>query len=256
VLRGQPLAPRHDNRRMLDWRHALSDPDARRGVRDMLPMAPGIAAWGVVTGVAMVQSGLGVPLSLFMSLVVYAGTAQLVALPLMASGAPMLVIWAAALCVNLRFVIYSAHWRPYFGRLSRVRRLALSYVAADVNYVLFQKAFPDPQPARGQLPYFIGSSVTLWLAWQLASIAGILLADVIPLAWGLGFAGTLAMLGLAYSLIQDRASLIVATVAGTAAVAAFALPLKLNIVVAIAAAVAAGLIVEQARRAAQRVGGG
>jgi predicted branched-subunit amino acid permease len=241
---------------MVDWRNALSDPDARRGMRDMLPMAPGIAAWGVVTGVAMVQSGLGVPLSLFMSLVVYAGTAQLVALPLMAAGAPMLVIWAAALCVNLRFVIYSAHWRSYFGRLSRARRLALSYVAADVNYVLFHKAFPDPQPASGQLPYFVGSSATLWLVWQLASIAGILLADVIPLAWGLGFAGTLAMLGLALSLIQDRASLIVATVAGTAAVAAFALPLKLNIVVAIAAAVAAGLIVEQARRAAQRVGGG
>jgi predicted branched-subunit amino acid permease len=234
---------------MSPWRAGLSHPDVRRGVIDMLPMAPGIAAWGVVTGVAMVQSGLGVPLSLCMSLLVYAGTAQLVALPLMASGAPMAVIWAAALCVNLRFVIYSAQWRPYFGALSRSRRLALSYVAADVNYVLFHQAYPDPQPAPGQLPYFVGSSATLWLVWQGASILGIVLADSIPLDWGLGFAGTLAMLGLTLGLIRDRPSAVVAVVAGTAAVAAFALPLKLNIVVAIAAAVAAGLLIEQAQRA-------
>ncbi len=233
---------------MASWRERITDPDVLRGARHMLPVAPGIAAWGIVTGVAMVQSGLGVPLSLLMSIVVYAGTAQLVALPLMAAGAPMAVVWGAALCVNLRFVIYSAQWRLYFGHLSRWRRLALCYVAADVNYVLFHKTYPEAKPAPGQLAYFAGASATLWLVWQLASVLGILMADAIPLAWGLGFAGTLAMIGLAMGLVIDRASVVVAVVAGTAAVAAFALPLKLNIVVAIAAAVAAGLVLEQARR--------
>ena len=70
----------------------------------MLAFGPGLAAWGLVTGVAMTQSGLGVGLSILMSLTVYAGSAQLASLPLLASGAPMWVIWASALCVNLRFV--------------------------------------------------------------------------------------------------------------------------------------------------------
>jgi hypothetical protein len=61
------------------------------------------------------------------------------------------------------------------------------------------------------------------------------------------------MLGLTYGLLSDRVTWAAAIVAGCAAVAAFALPLKLNIVVAIAAAVAAGLMIEQAERAARHM---
>jgi predicted branched-subunit amino acid permease len=104
------------------------------------------------------------------------------------------------------------------------------------------------------VPYHLGRLSLIWLAWQVPSIAGILLADTIPIAWGLGFAGTLAMLGIAYGLIDDRGTRVAAIVAGAAAVAAFALPLKLNIVVAIAAAVAVGMVIERAD--AMRTGGG
>jgi hypothetical protein len=64
------------------------------------------------------------------------------------------------------------------------------------------------------------------------------------------------MLGLTYGLMHDRSTWTAALVAGAAAVAAYALPLKLNIVVAIAAAVAAGFMMEQADRAARKLRGG
>jgi predicted branched-subunit amino acid permease len=70
------------------------------------------------------------------------------------------------------------------------------------------------------------------------------LADVIPTQWGLGFAGTLALLGLTGSLLNDKATWVAAVVAACAAVAAYSLPLKLNIVVAIAAAVAIGVLMD------------
>jgi predicted branched-subunit amino acid permease len=73
---------------------------------------------------------------------------------------------------------------------------------------------------------------------------GIFLGDRIPTTWGLAFAGTMALLGLMCSLLADRASIVAAAVAGCAAVAAYALPLKLNILVAIAAAVAIGLLLD------------
>ncbi|MBS0447190.1 MAG: AzlC family ABC transporter permease [Proteobacteria bacterium] len=231
----------------------LQDPEARRGVRDMLEVTPGIAAWGIVTGVAMTKSGLALPLAILMTLTVYAGSAQFAALPLLAAGAPAWVVCAAAFCVNLRFLIYSAQWRPYFAHLPRRRRVLFGYLSADLNIVVFQRAWPRPQREPGQVPYFIGGAVWIWLVWQVTSIAGMLLADAIPPAWGIGFAGTLAMLGLTYALVNDRSTWTAAIVAGTAAVATFALPLKLNIVVAIAAAVTAGLLVEQARRASDRL---
>ena len=242
-------------RAMSPLRLLLDDPQVRRGARDMLGFGPGVAAWGLVTGVAMVKAGLSIPLAVFMSLVVYAGTAQLASLPLIASGAPMWVVWAAAFCLNLRFVIYSAQWRVYFEHLSRGQRSWLGYFSADLNIVAFQRAWPRPQREQGQVPYFLGGVVAVWLTWQIPSMLGIFLADTIPVHWGLGFAGTLAMLGLTYGLLSDRSTWVAAVVAGTAAVASFALPLKLNIMVAIASAVAAGLMIEQAERATARLKG-
>ncbi len=211
----------------------------------MAGVSLGISAWGLVTGVAMVKSGLSVPLALAMSLLVFAGSSQLAALPLIAAGAPLWVLWATAFCVNLRFVIFSAHWRQYFGHLPFAQRMRLSYFAADLNYVNFLRRFPDMQAAPEQVPYFWGGAVLNWTAWQLPSIAGILLADRVPTQWGLGFAGILALLGLSYSLLSDRATWVSAAVASCAAVAAYALPLRLNIVVAIASAVAVGLLIER-----------
>ncbi|MDP1902541.1 MAG: AzlC family ABC transporter permease [Rubrivivax sp.] len=210
----------------------------------MLGTAIGIAAWGLITGVAMGKSGLPLPLMAFMSLVVFAGSAQLAVLPLLSSGAPVWVVWATALCVNLRFVIFSAQWRPYFIGYPRGLRLRLAYFTADLNYVMFMRRFPEPRPSPEQLPYFWGGVATNWTAWQLPSMLGIFLADVVPVHWGFGFAGTLALLGLAASLLTDRATGVAGAVAACAAVAAYALPFKLNIVVAIAAAVAMGLLID------------
>lgn len=235
-------------------RRLLAEPHFRRGVADMSAFAPGIAAWGLVTGVAMVQSGLGVWLSLLMSLTVFAGTAQLTSLPLLAAGAPVWVICATAFCVNLRFVIFSAQWRIHMGHLPRLQRIALGYALADLNLLVFQKAWPDGDRREGQVPYIIGGT-WLFVIWHVFSVIGIVAASLVPVSWGLGFAGTLSMLGLAYGLLNDRVSRVAAVVAAMAAIAAFALPLKLNILVAIASAVTAGLVMNQAQRAARHLGG-
>jgi len=175
-----------------------------------------------------------------MSLLVFAGSAQLSALPLIASGAPLWVLLATAFCVNLRFVIFSATIAPAFHDRPWAQRLASSYFAADLNYVAFLKRFPDGQPAPEQLPYFWGGVALNWCAWQIPSVAGILLANHVPTHWGLGFAGVLALLGLSYSLLTERVLWWVAVTAGAVSIATYSLPLKLNILCAIVAAGAVG----------------
>ena len=214
----------------------------------MIGAGLGMGAWGLVTGVAMVKGGMSVPMALIMSLLVYAGSAQLAVVPLLAVGGPLWVVWLTAACVNLRFVIFSSMWRSYFQHLPLRQRLTLGYFSGDVIFVAFMKRYPKPIPEPNQVPYFWGAASVNWLAWQVPSIAGILLASEIPLSWGLGFAGVLALLGVLLSLIFDRATSIAMLVAASVAIAAFALPLKLNILVAIAAAVVAGLLVEALER--------
>jgi predicted branched-subunit amino acid permease len=228
------------------WR----DPDFLQGVRDMAPLMPAVAAWGVVTGVTMANSGMGLVLAVTMSLLVFGGSAQLVAVPLVASGAPVWVVLATAACVNLRFAVISVAWRPYFRGCPRAQRWRLAYFAADLNYIIFAQRYPKPEPLPGQIPYFWGSATINWWVWHVASLAGIFLGDRVPLSWGFGFAGTLALLGMVCALVQDRASSLALAVAAAASLAAYALPLKLHIVVAIAAAVAAGAMLDAMRTAA------
>ena len=73
----------------------------------------------------------------------------------------------------------------------------------------------------------------------------VVLANAIPTQWGLGFAGILALLGMMCSLASTRLRWVSAIVAGSAAVAAYALPLKLNILTAIAASVLVCLLLEK-----------
>jgi len=230
------------------------------GVRDQFSVAMGIAAWGLMTGVAMVQSGLSVLEALLMTLIVYAGSAQLAAVPMIAAGAPLWVILAAAFCVNLRFVVFSAHLRPYLMHLPRWQRLATGYVTGDLSYVFFARRYPQPGQSGGELArqqaYLAGNCAVNYLAWMTASVIGIALANVIPVAWGLGFAGILALLGVLSSLASSPLRIVSAGVAGAAAVVAWALPLKLNILVAIACAVALCLLLEQAPRVRKGSGGG
>ena len=219
------------------------------GVRDQATVAMGIGAWGLMTGVAMVKSGLSVLEAVLMTLIVYAGSAQLAAVPMIAAGAPLWVILAAAFCVNLRFVVFSAHLRPYMMHLPRWQRMVSGYVTGDLSYVFFARRFSQPGQTPDELArqqaYLMGNCAVNYVAWMLASLVGIALANAIPTAWGLGFAGILALLGVLSSLASSQLRIVSAGVAGAAAVAAFALPLKLNILVAIASAVAICLVLEK-----------
>ena len=222
------------------WRH----PEFAVGARQMRDVALGIGAWGLVAGIAMSKAGLGAALAIAMSLCVFAGSAQLAALPLMVQGAPLWVIWATAFCVNLRFIIFSAGWRPYLQSLPRAQRLFVAYFTVDFTYIAFMRRFPRPGDVRAQVAYVAGNATVSWIAWQGMTVLGVVLADVIPERWGLGFAGSLALLGITATLLVDRGTWIAAAVAACAAFAAFALPFHLNIVVAIAAAMAVGVLID------------
>jgi predicted branched-subunit amino acid permease len=231
------------------WKAELRQhPEFRVGARDMLATVPGIGAWALMSGVAMVKSGLSPLESIVMTLLVYAGSSQLASLPLIAAGAPLWVILATAFCVNLRFVVFSAHLRLYLLYLPKLPRLITGYLTTDLSYVLFVRRHPkpseDPAERRAQSAYLAGFAAVSWANWMICSIVGVLLAHALPTAWGLGFAGILALVGILCSLVSTPLQHISLLIAGAAAVLTLGLPLKLNILVAIATAVCVCLWLE------------
>jgi predicted branched-subunit amino acid permease len=205
----------------------------REGFQTGLPTLFGIGAWGMVVGVAMVKSGLTVAQASGMTLVAFAGSAQLASLPLIAAGAPIWVIFLTALVVNLRFVIFSALLGPHFCRLPLWQRFYLGYISGDVSIALFLQRYPTPAPEPGKLAFLKGLMIPNWFAWQLGSLIGIFLGSTVPAEWQLGFAGTLAILCIMVPLVINSAALCGVAVAGVTAVLAHGLPYKLGLLAAV-----------------------
>lgn len=224
-------------------------PEFRQGVRDMSSVAVGIGAWGLMTGVAMLKSGMSVFESVAMTLLVYAGSSQLAAIPLLIAGAPAWVVLATGFCVNLRFVVFSLHLRPYLMHMPRWRRMTHGYLTADMSYALFTRKYAQPPVTlaekQAQEAYLTGNYCVTWCAWMGMSLLGIVLANMIPQSWGLGFAGVLSLVAIVCSMATTRLRLLAVLIASATAVAAYALPLKLNIVVAIGVAVLACFSLEK-----------
>ncbi len=236
---------------MFFLRSVRRHPEFRQGMRATASAAPGIGAWGLMTGVAMVKSGMSVIEALAMTLFVYAGSSQLAAIPLIVAGAPMWVIWATGFCVNLRFAVFSLHLRAYLMHLPRWRRLVNGFFTADLSYAVFAARFPQPandeEGRHAQESFLAGNYFMTWTSWTGASLVGVTVGNAIPSTWGLGFAGVLCLVGIVCSLANTPLRVVAGLVAGAAAVAAYALPLKLNIVAAIAVAVLACMWLESRR---------
>jgi predicted branched-subunit amino acid permease len=187
------------------------------------------------------------------SLLVYAGSAQLSVLPLFVTKAPLWVMLVTAFMVNVRYVIYSAVLAPHFRHLSRPWRALLSYLTVDGLFALFVGRYGGRAEDPDKHWYYLGGTSVLWVAWQLASAVGIYAGALIPRDWSLEFASTLALIALMMPLLYNRAVVCGALASGVVALLARGLPMNLGIVVAISAGVGVGVavtpIVAKSRRA-------
>lgn len=218
----------------------------REAFRISAPTMTGICAWGMVTGMAMVKSGLTVWQALGMTFLVFAGSAQLASLPLIAANAPVWVVFVTALVVNLRFVIFAAALAPHFAHAPWYKRVWYGYFNADVMMALFPRRFPSStmhQP-EGKVGFFTGVAYPNWCAWQAGSVAGIVLASQIPESWGIGFAGTLALLAVMIPLIINSAALAGVVVASVVAIATASLPYRLGLLLAVLFGMAVAMAVD------------
>ena len=204
--------------------------------------------WGLVTGVALVKSGLSETAAVVMTLLVYAGSAQLTSLPLIASGAPLWLIFAAGLIVNLRFLIFSAALQPYFQSLPWYKRLAYGYFTTDMAFVLFMPRFGEAKVkgTDAQRTFFLTTIAPGWLTWQSSSLLGIGLGAMVPTEWSLSFAAVLALMAITIPLANSRPMLVSMLAAGITAWVAQGLPLQLGLLVAVVVGIVAGIWAEQA----------
>jgi len=215
----------------------------------MTPMLVGIIPFGMVCGVGAISVGASPLAALAMSMIMFSGAAQIVAVQLLAADAPFGVIVLSCLVVSLRLLMYSAAMAPHLRQLDQRWRNVLSYVLTDQAFAGTIQRFRDSDDLSGNASYFLGTGVLLWGTWQIATVVGILAGQILPASWQLEFVVPLCFIAVLVPLLRDRVSLLVFAVAGVAVVALDAMPLRLSMICAGLLGIAAGMIGDKAERA-------
>lgn len=216
--------------------------DLWAGVRDVSPLMLGIVPFALVAGIAAVDAGLTLVEAVGMSVIVFAGASQLAALDLLGSNAPLAVVIGTAAVINLRMVMYSASIAPYFAEYDRKVRAGLAYVLTDQAYALSVARFAREEDTD-RLAYYLGVAGSIWLVWQVGTVAGVLLGAGVPPDLGLSFAVPLVFLALLVPAMKDRPTTAAGVVAGVVAVGAAGVPYNLGLLIGAVTGIAVGLAV-------------
>ncbi|MFZ5510606.1 MAG: AzlC family ABC transporter permease [Pseudomonadota bacterium] len=209
------------------------------GLRACGALAMAAVPFGMVCGAAAKAAGFDFHQAFALSWLVFAGSSQIVASQLFASGAPAWVIVVTGIVVNLRFMMYSAALAPHMKGLTRRRRWLAAYLLTDQAFAVTLARAAEGRPRTES--FYFGLSAGLWLFWQLASLAGIVLGALIPPSWSMDFVVALTFIAVLAPVLKDR-DLAVAATCGAVAAVALDLPLKLNLIAAAIIGIAAGML--------------
>jgi 4-azaleucine resistance transporter AzlC len=187
------------------------------GVKAALPLVLGYIPVGMAFGVLARQAGLSGLEASALSLLVYAGASQFIAIDMLAAGAFIVPIVITTLLVNLRHLLMSSAIAPHLGRLSSAGILLVSAELTDESFAV---AMTNPETLRGRPLFFIGLQITAHAAWVGGTILGAIFGAMIDgAAYGIPFA--LPALFICLLVIQLKTSIhwIVMVTAGASALA-------------------------------------
>lgn len=216
----------------------------RAGAKSSLPLLMGVVPFGVVCGASAASIGLSFGQAWALSWMVFAGSSQIVATQLMASGAPGWVTVLTGWVVNLRFMMYSAALAPHFRQRSRAGRWLGAYLLTDQAFAVTLGRIVEGREGRETAWFYLGLALSIWLFWQIASIAGILLGSFIPAHWSMDFIVALTFIALLVPLLHDRLMRSAALVGGIVVLAP-QLPFRLNLITAALAGAAVAMLLEK-----------
>lgn len=213
------------------------------GARDVAPVVVGIIPFGLVAGAAAVDAGLGIEGAVALSTLVFAGASQLATIDLLARDAPMLVILATVVIINLRMAMYSAALSPVLSYAPTRQRLGAAYLLVDQAFALTVGRDAMRPGAPHAIAYYFGTGTLLWVNWQVMTVVGALVGSSIPDWLPLSATIPLVFLALLVPSMSDRPTVVAGVVSGVVATLGAGLPANAGLLVGAFSGIAAGTVV-------------
>ena len=169
-----------------------------QGVRDSAPFILVVAPFGLLFGVVATEAGFDLLQTMSMSFLVIAGASQFAALSLMEENAPVLIVLATALAVNMRMAMYSASMAPHIGKAPLWQRAVAAYFLVDQTYgVSIRRYDANGGLTVGQkMAFFFGAALAVCPLWYAMTMLGAVAGSAIPPEYALDFAVPITFIAL------------------------------------------------------------
>lgn len=219
----------------------------RLGFVKTLPLALACIPFGLAYGVIAIQAGLTVVETALMSLIVFAGASQFMAVVMIQAGAGIPLVVVSTLLVNLRHLMMGLSISPYLSEATPRWQRVLAFAMTDESYVTSVTHYREQAEEQGNPYFMLGSGGSIYVFWFVASVVGALAGNSIddPLGWGIDFAMPAAFLTMLLPQIVSKRYAVVVLVAAVVGTASYVLvPGKWYIILAVVTATATGVVLE------------
>lgn len=216
-----------------------------RAFKQTLPVILGYLPIGFAYGVLAQKSGLSGLNTVLMSLMVFAGSAQLIAVGLLAAGVGAATVILTTFMVNLRHLLMSASLAPFLGSWSRPQQAFFSFQLTDETFALHSGRFARGEDSKPETFAINVIAQGAWLAGTcLGLFAGGLVSDVRPI--GLDFALPAMFIVLLVWQVKSLLRLFVALAAGLCSLCLFLFGLEeTSVILATVFAATLGVFLER-----------
>ena len=215
------------------------------GVRDTLPLVIAATPFAIVFGALAVSNGVSEWFIMSMSLFVFAGASQFIAIALLATATAFPIILLTVFIVNLRHMLYSASLMPQMTKVSQWLRAPMAFFLTDETYaVASNRAFQQPDKS-GFIAYYLGSGIYMYSNWVFFTWVGMTLGKSIPdiSSWGLDIAMIVAFIGIVVPILRKRADWACALSAGVGAVLTYDWPHQTGLLFSSFIAISVGMLI-------------
>ncbi|MEO2268931.1 AzlC family ABC transporter permease [Pseudoalteromonas pernae] len=185
----------------------------------MMPLNLAVLPWGILCGSLAMQNGFSAFEAQLMSLLVFAGSAQLVAIELIASDTSLLTIAITTFIISSRHFLYGLAVRQKVIAQPLRWRLPVSFVLTDELFAFSHH--PKAYQTKARLIYALSAGFSFYVFWNIWTLIGIVAGQLLPdlTNLGLDFAIATTFIALVVPSIKNRATLACVMVSGISAAA-------------------------------------
>jgi len=204
----------------------------KKGSIDIAPHLLSVVPFGIIFGAIGIELGFDPYLTYATSLIIFGGASQIVFVQLLSGGASSLIAITSVGVVNSRHLLYGAVLSQYLEKLNLIKKLIYSYFITDQGFAVSNIYLNENKNQKFNHYHIIGAGITLWISWQISTIAGIILGSIIPDELGLKFAIPLTFIAIIVQDLRKLDHVLVMIVSGVSAVILYNIPFKSYIIVA------------------------